>query len=137
MPQKRDAITESVLVIVSKRIYHKLKLGFTWDQKDLTMLLPCSQICVQYVMPDNYNKHASRRSVGKSAKNPAGIFIIFSHFFTCGGIWCRQSCMFVCLQGLGTKRTLHPLPTLQNNEPVPQVIEKGCKPVLQQTTKSI
>ena len=29
--------------------------------------------------------------------------------YTC--IWCRQSCMFVCLQGLGTKGTLHPLPT--------------------------
>ena len=25
---------------------------------------------------------------------------------------------------------MHPLPTLQINEPVPQVIEKGCKPVL-------
>ena len=38
--------------------------------------------------------------------------------------------MFVCLQSLGTKGTLHPLPTLLNKEPVPQVIETGCKPVL-------
>ena len=30
----------------------------------------------------------------------------------------------------GTTRTLYCLPTLQNNETVPQVIEKGCKPVL-------
>ena len=45
-------------------------------------------------------------------------------------IWHRQSGMFVCLQGLGTKGTLHPLPTLQNNEPVTQEIETGCKPVL-------
>ena len=35
--------------------------------------------------------------------------------------------MFVCLQSLDTKVTLHPLSTTQNNEPVPQVIETGCK----------
>ena len=32
-----------------------------------------------------------------------------------------QSCMVVCLQCLDTKGILHLLPTLQNNEPVPQV----------------
>ena len=32
-----------------------------------------------------------------------------------------QSCTFVRLQTLGTKETLHPVPTFQNNEPVPQV----------------
>ena len=31
---------------------------------------------------------------------------------------------------LAPKRTLHPLPTLQNNEPDPEAIETGCKPVL-------
>ena len=36
----------------------------------------------------------------------------------------------VCLQSLGTKGAFHPLPTIQNNEPVPQFIETGCKPVL-------
>ena len=44
--------------------------------------------------------------------------------------WRHQSCMFFCLQSLGIKGTLHPLPTFQNNVPVPQVIETGCKPVL-------
>ena len=41
-------------------------------------------------------------------------------------IWCRrrQSCMVVCLQSLGTKRSLHPLTTLQNNKPVPQVLNQ-------------
>ena len=38
--------------------------------------------------------------------------------------------MFVCLQNLGTKGTLHHLPILQNNEPVPQVVKTVCKPVL-------
>ena len=38
--------------------------------------------------------------------------------------------MFVCLQSLGTEGALHHLTTLQNNEPVPQVIERGCRPVL-------
>ena len=38
--------------------------------------------------------------------------------------------MFVYLQSIGTKGTLHPLSTLRNNEPVPQVIETGCKLVL-------
>ena len=32
--------------------------------------------------------------------------------------------MFVCLQSLGTKVTLHLLPTLQNNELVPQVLKQ-------------
>ena len=36
----------------------------------------------------------------------------------------HQSCMFVCLQSLGTKVTLHLLPTLQNYEPVPQVLKQ-------------
>ena len=36
----------------------------------------------------------------------------------------HQSCMVVCLQSLGTKGILHPLPTLQNNEPVPQVLKQ-------------
>ena len=31
---------------------------------------------------------------------------------------------------VGTKGTLYALPNLQNNELVPQVIERGCKPVL-------
>ena len=38
----------------------------------------------------------------------------------------------VCLsvsQSVGTKGTLHPLPTLQNNDHVPQFIETGSKPV--------
>ena len=38
--------------------------------------------------------------------------------------------MFICLQSLGTKGTLHTQPTLQKNEPVSHVIETGCKPVL-------
>ena len=38
----------------------------------------------------------------------------------------------VCLQSISTKGNLHPLPTLQNNEPVPQGIEKGSQPVLLQ-----
>ena len=29
-----------------------------------------------------------------------------------------------CLQSLGTKETLHTLPTLQNNKPVPQVLKQ-------------
>ena len=32
--------------------------------------------------------------------------------------------MVVCLQSLSTKGTLHPLPTLHNNEPVPQVLKQ-------------
>ena len=39
--------------------------------------------------------------------------------------------LYVCrLQSLSTKGTMHLLPTLQNNEPVQQAIETGCKPVL-------
>ena len=39
--------------------------------------------------------------------------------------------LYVCLSGKsGTKGTLHHLPTLQNNEPVSQVIETGFKPIL-------
>ena len=34
------------------------------------------------------------------------------------------------LQSQGIKGTLHHLPTNENNEPVPKVIEAGCKPVL-------
>ena len=45
-------------------------------------------------------------------------------------IWQCLFCMFVCLQSLNNKGTMHLLPTLQNNEPVPQAIEPGCKPVL-------
>ena len=42
-------------------------------------------------------------------------------------IWhCRQSCMVACLQSLGTKGTLHPLPIPQSNEPVPQVLNLSC-----------
>ena len=37
--------------------------------------------------------------------------------------------MYFCLSALKV-RFEHPLPTLQNNEPVPQVIETGSKPVL-------
>ena len=44
--------------------------------------------------------------------------------------WVCKSCIFVCLQSLCTKGTLRLLLTLQNNEPVPQVIETVCKPVL-------
>ena len=40
--------------------------------------------------------------------------LIFMHLVTH-----RQPCMFVYLQSFGTKLTLHPLTTLQNNEPVP------------------
>ena len=36
----------------------------------------------------------------------------------------HKYCMFVSLQTLGTKGTLHPLPTLQNNEPIPQVLKQ-------------
>ena len=51
-------------------------------------------------------------------------------------IWCRrQSCRVVCLQSLDNKGMLHPLHTLLNNEPIPQVlkhVEKQscfkCKP---------
>ena len=31
---------------------------------------------------------------------------------------------FACLQSLGTKWFLHPLPTLQNKKPVPQVLKQ-------------
>ena len=43
---------------------------------------------------------------------------------------CRQSSWFVCLQSLGTKGTVHPLPTLQNKGTCSTSLETGCKPVL-------
>ena len=40
-------------------------------------------------------------------------------------IWsCHQSCICVHMQSLGTKGTSHPVPTLQNNEPVSQVLKQ-------------
>ena len=43
--------------------------------------------------------------------------------------------LYVCLSAKSWQpRTWHPLPTLQNNEPVSQVIETGCKPVLLKLT---
>ena len=40
-------------------------------------------------------------------------------------IWSpHQSCIVVCRQSLSTKGILHALPTLQNNEPVPQVLKQ-------------
>ena len=59
------------------------------------------------------------------------VFLLgYAHFVPTLCIRRIQPCMFVCLQSLGTKGTLHPLPTLQNYESVPQVIETGCKAVL-------
>ena len=41
-----------------------------------------------------------------------------------------QPVLYVCLTAESLDQgTLHPLFTLQNNEPVPQFIETGCKPV--------
>ena len=87
----------------------------------------------------------SVRSCDEDAKSSEGVMFYFNtwdmswlyhivkQFYTfvptlC--IWRRQYRMFVCLQSLGTKGTLHLLPSLQNNEPVhrslKQVVNLSC-----------
>ena len=53
--------------------------------------------------------------------NPLMGLYTYAHFYAPGA-----TSPFVCLSA----RSWHPLPTLQENEPVPQVIVTGCKPVL-------
>ena len=56
-------------------------------------------------------------------KSPA-IFLQWNHCLFVFASGTQVSNTFACLQSLGTKWFLHPLPTLQNKKPVPQVLKQ-------------